>query len=167
MLALALGLVVTSTPTLTVEAKTTGQYTNPLMNGADPTIVRGEDGYFYSGFGTDNDIYIKRSETLLGLSTADSHLVYDNPRTGNPNGNENYFIWGPYIYHIDDAWYIYYSSSTENDFGWGHPSCYVLKNDSKDPFEGEWYFPCENTNVDDFEGNGSFRVTTLMRAALT
>jgi GH43 family beta-xylosidase len=150
MLALALGLAATSIPALPVEARTTGQYTNPLMNGADPTIVRGEDGYFYSGFGTDNDIYIKRSETLLGLSTADSHLVYDNP-------DSNRYIWGPYIYHIDGTWYIYYSSSTENDFGYGHPSCFVMANESKDPFEGEWKFLCENENVDDFEGNSSVK----------
>ena len=56
--------------------------------------------YFYSGFATDNDIYIKRSETLLGLSTADSHLVWDNPRSGNPDGNKNYYVWGPYIYRL-------------------------------------------------------------------
>ncbi|MBP5198493.1 MAG: family 43 glycosylhydrolase, partial [Lachnospiraceae bacterium] len=142
-------------PAMESKAATTGQYTNPLMNGADPTIVRGDDGYFYSGFGTDNDIYIKRSESLLGLSTAESHLVWDNPNTGNPDNNKNYYIWGPYIYRIDGAWYIYYTSSTENDFGYGHPSCYVLENTSEDPFKGEWHLKGSNSNIDDFEGNAT------------
>lgn len=155
VLACVLALVIVSIPMYSVKAAVTGQYTNPLMNGADPTIVRGDDGYFYSGFATDNDIYIKRSETLLGLSTADSHLVWDNPRSGNPDGNKNYYVWGPYIYRIDGAWYIYFSSSTENDFGYGHPSCYVLENTAVDPFKGEWKLKGENTNKDDFEGNES------------
>ncbi|MCR5254876.1 MAG: carbohydrate-binding protein [Acetatifactor sp.] len=154
-LVMALLMVLGVMPAMESEAATTGQYTNPLMNGADPTIVRGDDGYFYSGFGTDNDIYIKRSESLLGLSTAESHLVWDNPNTGNPDNNSNYYIWGPYIYRIDGAWYIYYTSSTENDFGYGHPSCYVLENTSEDPFKGEWHLKGSNTNVDDFEGNAT------------
>ena len=151
----ALVIAFTAMPFSSVKAQVSGQYTNPLMNGADPTIVRGDDGYYYSGFGTDNDIYIKRSETLLGLSTAESHLVWDNPNTGNSDNNKNYYIWGPYIYRIDGAWYIYYSSSTENDFGYGHPSSYVLENTSADPFEGEWHLKGSNTNVDDFDGNAS------------
>lgn len=138
VLVCVLALMIVSISIFPVKAAVTGQYTNPLMNGADPTIVRGDDGYFYSGFATDNDIYIKRSETLLGLSTADSHLVWDNPRSGSPDGNKNYYVWGPYIYRINGAWYIYFSSSTENDFGYGHPSCYVLENTSVDPFKGEW-----------------------------
>lgn len=155
LLAFTLVMMLASLPAYQAEAAVSGQYTNPLMNGADPTIVRGEDGYFYSGFGTDNDIYIKRSETLLGLSTAESHLVYRNERKGDPDGNKNYYIWGPYIYRIDGAWYIYYSSSTENDFGWGHPSSYVLENTSSDPFKGEWKLKGKNSNIDDFDGNES------------
>lgn len=155
VLVCVLALMIVSISIFPVKAAVTGQYTNPLMNGADPTIVRGDDGYFYSGFATDNDIYIKRSETLLGLSTADSHLVWDNPRSGSPDGNKNYYVWGPYIYRINGAWYIYFSSSTENDFGYGHPSCYVLENTSVDPFKGEWKLKGENTNKDDFEGNES------------
>ncbi|XCP86241.1 CBM35 domain-containing protein [Roseburia hominis] len=155
MLAFTLVLTLAALPAYHAKAAVTGQYTNPLMNGADPTIVRGDDGYFYSGFGTDNNIYIKRSETLLGLSTADSHLVWKNPRSGDPDNNKNYYVWGPYIYRIDGAWYIYFSSSTENDFGYGHPSCYVLENTSSDPFEGTWELKGENSNVDDFDGNES------------
>jgi GH43 family beta-xylosidase/uncharacterized protein YegP (UPF0339 family) len=151
----SLALCLTMLPGINAHAGVSGQYTNPLMNGADPTIVRGEDGYFYSGFGTDNDIYIKRSESLLGLSTAESHLVWDNPNSGNPDNNKNFYIWGPYIYRLDGAWYIYYSSSTENDFGYGHPSCYVLENTSEDPFTGEWHLKGSSTNVDDFEGNAT------------
>jgi GH43 family beta-xylosidase/uncharacterized protein YjdB len=154
-LLLAVAMVFTASPVMNTRAAVTGQYTNPMMNGADPTIVRGDDGYYYSGFGTDNDIYIKRSDSLLGLSTAESHLVWDNPRTDNPSGDENYYVWGPYIYRIDGAWYIYYSSSTENDFGYGHPSCYVLENTSVDPFEGEWVLKGKNTNVDDFAGTAT------------
>lgn len=120
VLVCVLALMIVSISIFPVKAAVTGQYTNPLMNGADPTIVRGDDGYFYSGFATDNDIYIKRSETLLGLSTADSHLVWDNPRSGSPDGNKNYYVWGPYIYRINGAWYIYFSSSTAKASGSGY-----------------------------------------------
>ena len=47
VLVCVLALMIVSISIFPVKAAVTGQYTNPLMNGADPTIVRGDDGYFY------------------------------------------------------------------------------------------------------------------------
>ncbi|WP_068784607.1 hypothetical protein [Paenibacillus phocaensis] len=49
---------------------------------------------------------------------------------------------------MDSKWYLYFSSGPENDFGYGHPSSYVLENASPDPFEGTWELKGESANAD-------------------
>lgn len=122
-------------------ADVTSNYINPLMGGADPTIARAADGYYYSAFSGDNNITLKRHETILGVSTAESKIVWKKP------GNFGY-VWGPYIYRLEGKWYIYFSSGPEESFGYGHPSSYVLENSSPDPFEGTWELKGESANAD-------------------
>ena len=122
-------------------ADVTSDYQNPLMRGADPTIARAADGFYYSCFAVDNDIYLKKAETILGVGTAKSRLVWDKPADFG-------YVWGPYIYRLDGKWYIYFTSGPENDFGWGHPSSYVLENASPDPFEGTWKLKGKSSNAD-------------------
>lgn len=122
-------------------ADVTNNYVNPLMGGADPTIARAADGYYYCCFSGDNNITLKRSETILGVSTAKSKVVWKKP--------DNFgYVWGPYIYRLDGKWYIYFSSGPETDFGYGHPSSYVLENPSPDPFEGTWVLKGKSSNQD-------------------
>lgn len=122
-------------------ADVTTNYVNPLMGGADPTISRAADGYYYSAFSNDNNITLKRHETILGVSTAKSKIVWKKPDTFG-------FVWGPYIYRLDGKWYLYFSSGPEESFGYGHPSSYVLENASPDPFEGTWELKGESANAD-------------------
>jgi uncharacterized repeat protein (TIGR02543 family) len=122
-------------------ADVTSNYQNPLMRGADPTITRAADGFYYSCFAVDNDIYLKKAETILGVGTAKSRLVWDKPADFG-------YVWGPYIYRLQGKWYIYFTSGPENDFGWGHPSSYVLENTSPDPFEGTWELKGMSSNAD-------------------
>lgn len=123
-------------------ADVTNNYVNPLMGGADPTIARAADGYYYCCFSGDNNITLKRSETILGVSTAKSKVVWKKP--------DNFgYVWGPYIYRLDGKWYIYFSSGPETDFGYGHPSSYVLENASPDPFEGTWVLKGKSSNQDE------------------
>ena len=112
-------------------ADVTDNYVNPLNGGADPTIARAADGYYYSCSSGDNNITLKRSSTVLGASTSKSKIVWKKPDTFG-------YVWGPYVYRIDGKWYIYFASGPETDFGYGHPSSYVLENASADPFEGTW-----------------------------
>ncbi|WP_217593553.1 CBM35 domain-containing protein [Cohnella sp. GbtcB17] len=123
-------------------AEVTSNYQNPLTGGADPTIARAADGYYYSASSGDNNITLKRHETLLGVATAKSKMVWKKP--------DNFgYVWGPYIYRLDGKWYIYFSSGPENSFGYGHPSSYVLENPSSDPFEGTWTLKGESANADE------------------
>lgn len=122
-------------------AEVTNNYVNPLMGGADPTIARAADGYYYACFSGDNNITLKRSETILGISTAKSKLVWKKPADFG-------YVWGPYIYRLDGKWYIYFASGPENDFGYGHPSSYVLENSNPDPFEGTWVLKGKSANAD-------------------
>jgi GH43 family beta-xylosidase len=122
-------------------ADVTSNFVNPLMGGADPTVARAADGYYYSAFSGGN-ITLKRHETILGVSTAESKVVWEKP--------DNFgFVWGPYIYRLDGKWYIYFASGPEKSFGYGHPSSYVLENDSPDPFEGTWTLKGGSSNADE------------------
>ncbi|WP_079913321.1 CBM35 domain-containing protein [Paenibacillus sp. 32352] len=116
-------------------ADVSSHYLNPLMKGADPTIERQDDGYYYSAAG-DGNVVLKRHETILGVSTAKSKEVWKLPENLE-------FIWGPDAHRIDGKWYIYFASGPKNSdkagrFAYGHPSSYVLENSSPDPFEGTW-----------------------------
>ncbi|MBU5673805.1 CBM35 domain-containing protein [Paenibacillus brevis] len=122
-------------------ADVTSNFTNPLMGGADPTIARAADGYYYSASSGDNNITLKRHETILGVSTAKSKIVWEKPSNFG-------YVWGPYIYRLEGKWYLYFTSGPENDFGYGHPSSYVLENASPDPFEGTWELKGESANAD-------------------
>ncbi len=116
-------------------ADASAHYLNPLMKGADPTIERQDDGYYYSAAG-DGNVVLKRHETILGVSVAKSKEVWKRP-------DNLEFIWGPDAHRIDGKWYIYFASGPKvsdeaGRFAYGHPSSYVLENSSPDPFEGTW-----------------------------
>ncbi len=136
-LAIILSLLLTSIS----YADVTTNYVNPIMGGADPTIARAEDGYYYCCFSGDNNITLKRSETILGVSTAKSKVVWERPSNFG-------YVWGPYIYRLDGKWYIYFASGPETDFGYGHPSSYVLENSNPDPFQGTWVLKGKASNAD-------------------
>ncbi len=114
-------------------AEVTSNYLNPVMPGADPTIVRDADGYYYSCFSAGDGIYLKKHEIILGVVTAKNKRIWVRPAG---SGNIYGYVWGPYIYRLDGKWYIYFSAGAPNDFG--HPYSYCLENSSPDPFEGTW-----------------------------
>ena len=141
LISLSLAVILSLLLTSISYADVTSDFQNPLMRGADPTIARAADGFYYSCFAVDNDIYLKKADTVLGVGTAKSRLVWDKPSNFG-------YVWGPYIYRLDGKWYIYFTSGPENDFGYGHPSSYVLENTSPDPFEGTWELKGKSSNAD-------------------
>lgn len=112
-------------------ADVTSNYQNPLMRGADPTIARAADGFYYSCFSVGDGIHLQKHETILGVTTAKSKLIWPQPASYG-------YVWGPYIYRLDGKWYIYFTSASADSYGYGHPNSYVLENSSPDPFEGTW-----------------------------
>lgn len=133
--AVSLALLLVMILTNIAYADVSSHYLNPLMKGADPTIERQDDGYYYSAAG-DGNVVLKRHETILGVSTAKSKEVWKLPENLE-------FIWGPDAHRIDGKWYIYFASGPKvsdeaGRFAYGHPSAYVLENSSPDPFEGTW-----------------------------
>lgn len=96
-------------------------------NGADPWIFQ-DDMYYYYTKTTGNNVTIFRSENLTDISTGESHIIYE-PQDDLEN------IWAPEIHYIDDAWYVYFAA---NLVGVEMHTMYVLENNNKNPFEGEW-----------------------------
>lgn len=141
LLVVSLAIIFSILLTSVTYADVSNNYVNPLMGGADPTIARAADGYYYCCFSGDNNITLKRSETILGVSTAKSKVVWKKPANFG-------YVWGPYVYRIDGKWYIYFASGPETDFGYGHPSSYVLENSNPDPFEGTWVLKGKSSNMD-------------------
>lgn len=130
-------------PVQTAQAEVASQYRNPLMRGADPTIARDADGFYYCGFATDNDIYLKKAETLLGISTAKSRLVWKKPENlWLCMGSLHLSLRGQMVY-------LFSASGPETDFGYGHPSTYVLENASPDPVEDAWELKGSWSNRDE------------------
>jgi len=107
-------------------------YTNPLTGGQDPTTNKLEDGYYYTCFSNgSNTVYLKRAQSLIELSKAESKAIWVAPP------KEEYgYLWGPYIYRINGKWYVYFTSGKPNDYG--NPYSYCIENSSPDPFEGTW-----------------------------
>ncbi|MDF2938822.1 MAG: hypothetical protein K0Q90_4195, partial [Paenibacillaceae bacterium] len=135
LLAVSLAMLLVMMLTNVAHADVSSHFQNPLMKGADPTIERQDDGYYYSAAG-DGNVVLKRHETILGVSTAKSKEVWKLPENLE-------FIWGPDAHRIDGKWYIYFASGPKvsdeaGRFAYGHPSSYVLENSSPDPFEGTW-----------------------------
>jgi len=127
------------------------RYTNPIIrHRADPFVYKHTDGTFYfTASHTDNrhnligeyqyrNITIRKAATLEGL--ADDSGEYEERvvfhREPLP-GFQSPHIWAPEIHFIDNKWYIYYTTSIdENDLWSIRP--HVLQCADADPFKGEW-----------------------------
>ena len=99
--------------------------------GADPWVIRHDDGYYYMTVTTVKDITLWRSKTLTGLGGGEKKIVWKPARRG-PNSKN---IWAPELHHLDGKWYIYYAADDgENE----NHRMYVLENSRRDPFQGQF-----------------------------
>lgn len=94
------------TPSLT-RSSTDGSctFTNPIVRGADPWVVRKDSTYYYIR-SSNNRIWISSAPTLTGVLTATATPVWTAPDTGWNRGN----VWAPELHFIDGRWYIYYAA---------------------------------------------------------
>lgn len=109
-------------------------FTNPLLpSGPDPWIIH-VDGYYYYTNTMGDRLKLWRTKTIENLASADTAVVWIAPEEG-PNSIN---IWAPEIHKVDGKWYIYYTASDAMDEGDHNRWVFVLENESKDPFTGEW-----------------------------
>ncbi len=111
------------------------KYNSPLVyQRADPWCYKHTDGYYYftGSIPQYDGIELRRSKTLDGLLTANSHVVWKRHFDGPQSG----YIWAPEIHFINGAWYIYYTASGRDDIWAIRP--YVMICRDENPIIGKW-----------------------------
>lgn len=86
------------------------EYRNPVINYSlpDPTVIKGEDDYFYL-YATENirNVPIHRSKDLINLEFLGTVFTDETRPNFEPEGG----IWAPDINKIGDKYVLYYSMS--------------------------------------------------------
>ena len=126
-------------------------YTNPIIyHRADPFIYRHTDGnYYFTASHTDmehnldgkyqyRNVTIRKAASLEDL--ADGCGKYEErvifAREPLP-GDFSPHIWAPEIHYIDGAWYVYFTTSIDENNLWSIRP-HVLQCQDADPMTGEW-----------------------------
>lgn len=96
--------------TFSVSLHAADKYSNPVIDYSlpDPSIIKGEDGYFYL-YATEDirNLPIHRSKDLVNWEFLGTAFTDENRPDFEPNGG----IWAPDINKIDDKYVLYYSMS--------------------------------------------------------
>ncbi len=97
------------------------------QDGADPFVTMYNGKYLYTKT-TGGNICLAVADSIQTLGNAMLKCVYD------PKGFLSE-LWAPEIWNLDDVWYIYFAATIPGD---SIHHMFVLRNESKDPMEGEW-----------------------------
>ena len=96
--------------TFSVSLHAADKYSNPVIDYSlpDPSIIKGEDGYFYL-YATEDirNLPIHRSKDLVNWEFLGTAFTDENSPDFEPNGG----IWAPEINKIGDKYVLYYSMS--------------------------------------------------------
>lgn len=96
--------------TFSVSLHAADKYSNPVIDYSlpDPSIIKGEDGYFYL-YATEDirNLPIHRSKDLVNGEFLGTAFTDENRPDFEPNGG----IWAPDINKIGDKYVLYYSMS--------------------------------------------------------
>lgn len=107
-----------------------GTYSNPLVNyGPDPWALWHDGQYYYMHTMIDS-LVLWKTPDITDLRNAQKKTVWIPT---DPKNKRN--LWAPEIHNINGKWYIYYAADDGHNV---NHQLYVLENDSKDPFEGEF-----------------------------
>lgn len=117
-------------------------YPNPFIpERADPYVTKGPDGYYYftasypaylnvdAGY---DRIILRKSDTVLGLSTAEEHTIW----SAHNEGVMSKHIWAPEIHYIKDKWYVFFAAG-EKEAIWNIRP-FVLVCEGQDPINDKW-----------------------------
>jgi len=142
LLATALGAACThaaapvpaTTPASTVTSSGTASctFTNPVLRGADPSIVR-QGGFYYLVQSRGERIVLAKAARLEELGRARPVAVFTAPDTGWNHTN----IWAPELAHVDGRWYIYYAAAHRPGQPFTDQRSGVLRARTDDP-TGPW-----------------------------
>ena len=84
------------------EVNMTETFRNPITeSGADPFVVRFEDGYYYV-YSADGGVFVSRADNIHHLRQNGKCIF--RPEEGKPYSRE---LWAPEIHFIDGDWYCY------------------------------------------------------------
>ncbi|HPQ85182.1 MAG TPA: glycoside hydrolase family 43 protein [Actinomycetota bacterium] len=98
---------------------------NPIMEGADPSVIRHNDEYLWCFADGNRSVALHRGPDLH--APGPKHVVWTAPQKG-PASQE---LWAPEIHSIDGRWYIYFAASDGNN---ANHRVFVLVSDRQDPF---------------------------------
>lgn len=109
---------------------------NPIvLQRADPWLVRDEKTGCYTFIGTSpkfDEIELRQACRINDLKLAEPKVIWHKNEKGPMSTN----IWAPELHKVDDSWYIHFAAGdVEKPFS---IRMYVLKNDSKNPMNGQW-----------------------------
>ncbi|MDG3007621.1 family 43 glycosylhydrolase [Paludisphaera mucosa] len=98
-------------------------------SGADPWVLRHDDGWYYVTHTTGRNVVLRRSKTISGLGGAESRVVWE-PTPGTPFSRD---VWAPEVHHLRGRWYIYVAADDGEN---ANHRMVVLENPAADPFDG-------------------------------
>ncbi|MGX5689085.1 glycoside hydrolase family 43 protein [Arcticibacter tournemirensis] len=120
--------MITATPASTE----TATFTNPLLSGADPWIIKSEGTYYYT-YTQGGSIVVYLTEKVSELGKA-SPVTLWRPASGTSYSKN---LWAPELHKINGKWYVYFAA--DNGTNANH-RMYVIENTSADPVQGSWSF---------------------------
>jgi len=114
---------------------TTLKYNEPwILQRADPYVYKHTDGsyYFTASVPAYDGIFLRKSDTLAGLASADEVEIWHK----HEEGPMSVHIWAPELHYLEGKWYIYYAGGDKDDVWQIRP--YVLRCLGDDPMTDEW-----------------------------
>lgn len=105
-------------------------FTNPLITGADPWIIK-KDRYYYYTHTLGNRIELWKTSTVSSLGAIAGQQVFA-PEAGKENSAN---LWAPEMHFLDGKWYIYYTAGAGPD---NTQRTWVLENSNPNPMNNSW-----------------------------
>lgn len=105
-------------------------FVNPLINGADPWVIKNA-GFYYYTHTLGNRIALWKTTAVSKLNSITGVEIF-RPTAGMPNSAN---IWAPEIHFLENKWYVYYTAGSGPDIT---QRTWVLENSSADPTIGTW-----------------------------
>ncbi|TMW71871.1 family 43 glycosylhydrolase [Alteribacter natronophilus] len=114
-------------------------YQNPVFEPviADPSVIRGEDGYFYA-YGTEDNWGDGMGSRIVPIVRSDNLTDWEyvgEAFQSKPDWKDDGGIWAPDIVQFNDQYYLFYSQST-----WGDPNPAIgvaVADDPAGPFDDQ------------------------------
>ncbi|RED55550.1 family 43 glycosylhydrolase [Cohnella lupini] len=137
LILILLALVAWAIPNKNFRGEMKNAYANPVFEPvlADPSIVRGEDGFFYA-YGTEDEWNAGEKSKLVPIVKSADLVKWDyvgDAFATRPDWKKDGGIWAPDISFFNGKYYLYYSIS---DWGDQNPGIGVAVSDAPTgPFE--------------------------------